>query len=233
MIITKCSIAGVDDEVDIAKLKDLTKEFPFVEWSVLIGGDDRFGTLRYPSIDWITKFSRAWLPSSLHYCGQALKNYLGDNEPHEVDKGNATMGHNFNRIQLNLSVEMVNKCRLQIIRSIYSEKREVILPIREATKDLWKLAIGRPYVSCLFDASGGRGVIPTEWPAPITSIRCGYAGGINPDNVAEIMVHINREVSKGFIWLDLESGVRTDNKFDLNKVRSILKYVDDFKKLTE
>ena len=79
-----------------------------------------------------------------------------------------------------------------------------------------------PYHAILFDASAGRGVAPEGWPAPIPDHFCGYAGGINPGNVAR-HIELIKEAGAEDTWIDMESGVRTENRFDLDKVREVLK----------
>ncbi len=74
----------------------------------------------------------------------------------------------------------------------------------------------------LFDGSGGKGKIPSEWPKPWTPYS-GYAGGLTPENLEVQYEEIARRVGLSRIWIDAESGVRDDrNRLDLAKVRSFL-----------
>ena len=52
--------------------------------------------------------------------------------------------------------------------------------------------------------------------------KIGYAGGISPDNVADKLTYLFENVRDGEFWIDMESGVRTDDWFDLDKVRRVL-----------
>ena len=99
----------------------------------------------------------------------------------------------------------------------YTDRRAGLLPA----------LAGLPNHAILFDASAGRGVAPEGWPAPLPGHFCGYAGGINPDNVAG---HIDKIAAAGAqdTWIDMESGVRTDDRFDLDKVRRVLKIAEPF-----
>jgi phosphoribosylanthranilate isomerase len=77
-------------------------------------------------------------------------------------------------------------------------------------------------VDWLFDASSGRGIAPAAWPAH-PGRRVGYAGGIKPDNVLDV---IRAGVgAAGPYWIDMESGVRTDDRFDLTKCRQVCEAV--------
>lgn len=83
----------------------------------------------------------------------------------------------------------------------------------------------------LIDASGGTGRWDqTRWQPPHEALRrVGYAGGIGPDNVVAALSTVWSVVNahdcaaqNGKVWIDMETGVRTDNRFDLNKVESVL-----------
>lgn len=81
-----------------------------------------------------------------------------------------------------------------------------------------RLSIGS--FSVLLDASGGRGI---DTPIEVLkgNYKVGYAGGMNPDNVGEKLSYLMENVDGDF-WIDMESGVRTDDWFDLDKVRKVL-----------
>ena len=74
----------------------------------------------------------------------------------------------------------------------------------------------------LFDISGGRGIVPKEWPKQ--KGYCGYAGGLSPDNLQEQLEKIEKVVDDVPIWIDAETHLRSpDNSIlDLDKVRSFL-----------
>lgn len=69
----------------------------------------------------------------------------------------------------------------------------------------------------LYDISGGRGIEPESYPkAP--SYYCGYAGGISESNVLEVIRKIN---NPGDYWIDMESNIRVNDKFDLDTCKRI------------
>jgi phosphoribosylanthranilate isomerase len=69
---------------------------------------------------------------------------------------------------------------------------------------------------------GGRGVLPENWQGVVPNHFTGYAGGLNPDNLEEALININKAVGDNEIWIDTETGVRTDDKLDLEKVVKFL-----------
>lgn len=74
----------------------------------------------------------------------------------------------------------------------------------------------------LFDASRGNGVRPSHWPDPFPNKRCGYAGGLNPDTIEEDLAAIDRAAGSATVWIDLETGVRTNDELDMEKVETVI-----------
>lgn len=74
-------------------------------------------------------------------------------------------------------------------------------------------------VDWLFDRSGGTGTAPDRWPPhPGGKRLVGYAGGIGPHNVADVIAQVG---NAGPYWLDMESGIRTGDWLDLDKVERV------------
>jgi len=75
----------------------------------------------------------------------------------------------------------------------------------------------------LFDLPGGAGILPAEWPAPRASLPCGYAGGLDPENVEDQLQRIASVCDRPF-WIDMERRVRSndDSILDIAKVRQVL-----------
>ena len=69
------------------------------------------------------------------------------------------------------------------------------------------------------DGSGGRGVTCSRWMAPETPVF-GYAGGIGPENVVETVRAISAVCENDF-WIDMETGIRTGDRFDPDKCRKV------------
>lgn len=73
--------------------------------------------------------------------------------------------------------------------------------------------------SMLFDASGGRGISPRAWRAPVMpNHKMGYSGGLGPDNVICELGKINAVVpATNDIWIDAEGKLKDPDtkQFDI------------------
>ncbi len=221
-----CSLTGADDAVDIQDLSAVAQEYPFVEWAILLL-PEHAGEPRCPSPAWIQQFKKEYAGShtALHLCGQALLDFIAKkNEPLDIMSG-------FDRIQLNLAFgEMEAKYDPAKLAARVKESPqwEFILQYGNDKKNLLPLFENIPNHALLFDTSAGRGISPDAWPSPIKGHFCGYAGGITPDNVKKNLDMIAKTAAGQPTWVDMESGIRTDDRFDLKKVRRVLEIVKDY-----
>jgi len=137
----------------------------------------------------------------------------------------------FPRIQLNLHSNPDNTdSLLNGLKKRIQEmpEKEFIFPYSSQTASLLQYFSGLKNVAVLFDESQGQGVKPSAWPKNMNDRHCGYAGGISPDNVAQVINSISKIVTiNEKYWLDMESGVRTDNQFDLVKVLAVCDIVEN------
>ncbi len=215
-----CSITGADDAVDPADLAKIAAEFPFVEWAIL-WLPAQAGEPRCPSRAWIENFARTYKGgyTAMHLCGKGLIDFV--EEKPEV----LSLMSTFKRIQLNLEFGkmdgLYDPARL-LQRVKDSPQWEFIIQYVEEKSWLLPKLRDIHNHSLLFDASAGRGVSPDSWPAPVPGHFCGYAGGINPENVGKNLDMITRVADSQVTWIDMESGVRTDDHFDTEKVRRVL-----------
>jgi phosphoribosylanthranilate isomerase len=129
---------------------------------------------------------------------------------------------------------------LRVYRALHDAGLTIILqchdesfPVVDAFIESLGKNCGRTHV--LFDASRGKGVLPKEWPSPwrATGRQClyGYAGGLGPNNLASALPAIKAAAQRNGktpYWIDMESGVRTDNAFDFDKVRHVISVARSF-----
>ena len=219
----RVTITGADDAVDPRALLDLSAEFPFVEWGLLCSMK-RIGTSRYPSPTWIDRLRVLRWPQSArffsaHFCGQYARE--------------AIAGHAFMEMELELASKLCARVQIngyeagfpgQLPRLARKLGVEFILQCRHQA-ELQQCARDAETIrgaSVLFDPSGGRGSRPRLWPMGPAGCRLGFAGGIGPENVLDVIRAIGPRAP---YWIDMESGVRTGDRLDLGKVRRVLEQV--------
>lgn len=115
----------------------------------------------------------------------------------------------------------------------YSEMNQNILElITNPDSPVWDHCGRRLNCHILYDCSGGRGI---EIERGITEIQTshngslimsGVAGGIGPENIIRICDRLEGNSLGKSIYLDMESGIRTNDELDINKIRLILYYIE-------
>jgi hypothetical protein len=215
------TLTGADDGVEISNLVELSNEYSYVEWGILFS-KSKVGESRYPSINWRNNL--------LNYSGMNLAAHLCGGYIADIFNGNFSFSRDplfskFSRIQLNLG----NKVEEAL------NSREFFEAIKDCGKTIMlggdytdiKSDYINEYVVPLFDISGGRG-LPGVWKTPYVvnekKIFCGYAGGLGVDNIEKELNNISN-INNGDFWIDMESSLRSNDLFDLNKCKVILEKV--------
>jgi hypothetical protein len=225
MALTRVTITGADDGVDPKELVRLSDAYPFVEWGIL-RSTDREGTARYPSAEWRSTLWVVHKPNvrfSAHLCGRLSRKAMAGANTWSGESSRLDCSIQYQRVQLNGFSSYVLPMLLIAERH---PGTEFILQCSDAAALDRAAKLAAHYnVTALFDPSGGQG-IPFGWIPGYRGLRLGYAGGINPLNVADVaedMAKLDRDV-----WIDMESGVRTDDRFDLDKVTRVLELAAQF-----
>ena len=243
------TITGADDFVEPQDLIDLSLEFPFVEWGILLHESKEGLNPRFPSKQWIDELvslKNKRINLAGHICGSWVRK-LAVNLDDSVFKERPEFLEYFQRIQLNFSCYDVaprmvallpknKKFILQIGSKGIADKIKLVDLSRDKMCDGELSCLTN--LSILFDRSGGKGISPEKWPKPIYNVDCGYAGGLGPDNLNEQILKIIETVGQQTVyevdfpfaplqidvpfWIDMETSVRTNDKFDLKKVRKCL-----------
>ena len=150
-----------------------------------------------------------------HLCGDRCKEVLvGDVE---FVKTLAKLG--FERVQVNATkANGVDSSRLSEMASTFEAsiravpEIEWIIQMNTETKNLWQpllnLSKHPPNMSLLYDASCGMGVLAKSFDPPHSSVPCGYAGGIGPDNVVNVLTRLSKVTKTVKVWIDMESSLR-------------------------
>ena len=222
MKLTKVTITGADTRTPITSLEELSSKYPWVEWGILLSAQ-RIGENRFPTLPWLCNLREAANRTSLqlsgHLCGSWAKQVVMGQWMFgkEIDNCHRI----FNRFQLNLG-GLITKVGDDCFEALahYQSVKPVQYIFQTNTLEAKVVSLAKERgvnAVALFDKSGGRGTLPTKWPVNNTDF-CGYAGGLNPDNVEEQLQSIASVVDDRPIWIDVETGVRTNDEFDLQKV---------------
>lgn len=134
----------------------------------------------------------------------------------------------FRRAQLNIAKYLTAVASAEALARCLSSGCEYILQVGTSRDSGLELAARLQSLgvnlSVLFDSSGGKGVTPESWPAVPLTIRCGFAGGLGPDNLERELRRLEEIVGDRTVWIDMQSRVRSENGavLDLAKVRACL-----------
>lgn len=237
MNINKVTITGADDKTNIKDLVKLSEEFPFVEWGILFSAS-KPGSNRYPTKGKRDQFAAAGLNLSAHFCGHYSSQVIENSCFDEIDN----LDYHYNRVQLNYNFTVNNgafdyQCIKKLMRYIEGcDNRSIIIQHNKANAKVVLLILHTeviPDMHFLYDSSGGRGVgIKTIHP-PLPVSYTGYSGGIAEYNIDSICQKIAGATHHIFnaerkVWIDMESGVRTNDELDIAKVRYVLEHVKNY-----
>lgn len=225
MILDRVTITGADDRVDQRGLIDLNREYPFVEWAILFSAS-RVGTSRYPSRSWVERLTHIARPRlvsiSAHLCGRWARDAIAGDPSWWGE--HADIAKAFHRIQINTGGRKVPSLAAGLA-DILELDHEFILQHDGANNTMVEFLVNLPAnqsnVCALRDLSGGEGKLGS-WEPPLCSYT-GYAGGLTPENVAEQLALIANVAGDARVWIDVETGVRTEGDvFDLGKAERFL-----------
>lgn len=219
------SMIGIDERTDLDELERLQSLDKRVEFGIIT------------SRKWNENGNRYWNPArfdvlrgrnlnlSVHLCGSVAREAVANNWQPALE----LLGNNislFKRVQLNIK-ECTPPDVKELVLDIPRPIEEVIIQQRAAYDCglfyRWMLTHpGDHSVSVLLDGSGGTGkesrIIPLEDVSKV-----GYAGGIGPDNVARKVIELSRNTGVQDFWVDMESGVRTNDWFDISKAEAVIR----------
>lgn len=224
--LTHITFTGVDDVTDLHRLVDIQKKYPKVEFGVLVSRKWKENGQRYLSPFKARELRGLGLRLSAHLCGSIARDVLHmggfsntDDFPEIIDM--------FSRVQLNVSNYDEPESMSPYI--LPGPLQEIIIQqaFNHNTFMLCRIASG-DCISILLDESGGKGIEnPFRMPSYLHNVHVGFAGGINPDNVVAKIQEITSLPYVNRYWIDMESGVRTNDRFDLDKVEQVCELVYD------
>jgi hypothetical protein len=197
------TFTGADDHTDVAGMQALSSRYP-IEWAILFSTKRQGVDPRYPNTASRLLFKGGRFAA--HLCGSIAADIVhGRNYP--------GIGTEFRRVQINHQLPeagAIAQYGRWIFRTCIAQARGDCFPSDDS-------------IQWLYDRSGGGGVAPARWPThPGGDRLVGYAGGIGPDNVLEVIKAIS---AGGPYWIDMESKVRTNDRFDLALCRRVCERV--------
>lgn len=206
------AFTGVDLGTVIDDLKALSARYP-IEWGILIDAAQEALPLFPDAATRHALLTAGGLRFAAHVCGDEARRIANAPDTASLDISG------FSRLQVNHSFEGSNETQVEnTVRFGRSRGLRAMLQCKGAFP-------GDARLDWLFDTSFGRGAAPSIWPRlPVSGPFCGFSGGINPGNVKDVLKAIDADNS-ALYWIDMESGVRTDGWFDLNKCEAVCKAV--------
>lgn len=216
------SLTGAEDSVNPLDLIALSREFPFVEWALLLY-PEREGEGRNPSAAWRERFLsqiQGRGRCAAHLCGKrAFERLLSEGVWPELLA--------YDRIQANINARANDFTEDQVLRAweiLERDSQGLIIQTHSAVEALARsfLASAPRRAGVLFDESKGRGTLPLAWPKSWPGVSCGYAGGLGPASLPANLPLILNALQGAECWIDMESSLRTDDRFDLSKARQVL-----------
>lgn len=234
-MINKVTITGADNTVDPRDLAGLSAKYPFVEWGILVSRK-QFGNPRFPTKEWISQLANMYwnkelgknLRLSAHLCGEYVTEFLLGVPSVAVEL--EYRWNIFYRVQLNVRGKK-RRIDPDFFDLLSDYEKDFIIQYGSENDYLVKEAHDRGTpVSILYDKSGGQGILPDRWPAPMVWCQSGYAGGLNPDNLESQLQAISETTGQYIAWVDMETGVRSHDgtRFDLDAVVKCLEISRNF-----
>lgn len=220
------SLTGADNKVNIKDLEHFSEQYPLFECAILMF-PEREGKARNPTIDWREQLYASQVKNrAIHLCGSIINKLANQDEALIKELSNVQ------RVQINLKPQWANEQLVaQLVEVVKSLPQiEFITQHNESNSQYFSYWDSVSNHSYLYDASLGKGLAPDNWSAPVAGKRTGYAGGLSPSNIHENLVKISSVAGNTAIWVDMESGVRTDDNFDLEKAKEVLSITTNFVK---
>ena len=227
-MIERVTFTGVDEHSDVERMTRIAGVHRFAEFAVLAGSSTGQHP-RFPSLTTIERFrehaSSNGLHAAIHLCGR-LARAVRDGDLTTA----TTLGRGFERMQINLPRE--NRAAGAARASELAAATGCRIIVQHDGP--WSATPRRDddHLEYLFDASGGRGEEAFgRWPQPPagSTQRWGYAGGVGPETIHQALAFAGRH-EESRLWFDMESGVRTQEVFDLDKVEQVCERVKAWKR---
>ena len=246
----RVTITGADDLTSLDELLEISAEYSFVEWGVLVSAANA-KTMRYPSRNWMSRLASkldASINVSIHVQGRWLRELLLGNKDELLD-GCGHLAWQAQRVQFNFHGGTVDWNETAFLIALMTfplsgREKQFIFQLDNCQGSAILERVSR-YAHGLnlvpfHDTSHGAGILPETWPDADKSLlalkrdlQVGYAGGLGPENLAEQIPLIAKAAGSTKFWIDMETKVRSPDPlvgsfFDLDKVRAALEICKPF-----
>ena len=234
--IGKVTVTGADDSVAPEDLLATAREFPFVEFGLLLSRSTR-GTPRFPSDGWIKQLVQACrtdsrrrgateAPFAGHFCGSFVRDILCGAWPwEELQKG---FGRMISRWQLN-TYGVPHACRpaafISALKEVNRKGRQVTLQYDWRNPDPLSAAVESGCgISVIYDASAGCFGLPGNGGCPQNAaLPYGIAGEFTAENLERSLAWLASLTDARPFWLHTRTAFRAEGaRFDLGKVHRFL-----------
>lgn len=255
MQLHRVTITGADDSTDIQEMMAVSRQYPFVEWGILVSKSNTVNhkhehrpyeepsyNPRWPSMDWQrmlvlaakeqadTKEPFRHPHFAVHACGSMIFSLI-NGESQALDIAPAI--HISERVQLNFHGQPHTVSRpSKFVSALLPWNKRWIFQADGVNNHLceWAFLAGLK-AEPLHDKSHGAGILTGFERLEMPAARYGYAGGLGPDNVTGALQRISQlHPGNDWIWIDMETKVRTedDSRLDMSKVCRVLEQCEPF-----
>ena len=208
------AFTGVDGVELKSELIALSARYP-IEWGLLIDDEQTDNPLFASAELRDALLSGRPLRWAAHICGALAARIARGEAPSSISLAG------FQRVQVNHSFSGSNESHIAN-SSLFGRRhgvRSVLQCLGAFPMDL--------RVDWLFDTSFGKGAAPSAWPSlPSRGPFCGFSGGLNPNTVRPVLERIAAPQG-ALYWIDMESGVRTNGRLDIEKCEAVCRAVYD------
>lgn len=211
----KITFTGIDEKTDIDELIALSRDYPKVEYGFLAHENYQMLGNLFCSPWMLHKMKDAGLTLSLHICGELAKRVFATGDWNEIIAYMQGSFSLFDRIQLN-NIRKADILDKKWKLSIPTGISEIIIQQHSADN----MSVYQHYLdnradisgnfTMLLDASGGRGE-RSEKLNTLNLPYVGYAGGLGPDNVRDIVQQLENSENVQDYWIDMQKHVRDEN----------------------
>ncbi len=161
----------------------------------------RMGSPRYPSFSVLTSLLEIARDcnqrTAIHLCGGMARIMVGLGSLSQIPGELSSLLEKVDRIQINLPQNLITE------EGISEALRRLNKPLVFQWRNQ-EFPPTQPRLQWLYDLSGGKGIVPSEWPTLPGDQVVGLAGGLGPGRIAPLI----RRMSSGRYWIDMESSLR-------------------------